>query len=246
FISTPGAKQQATINVADALKKTADLTPFNLTPTGQADNPLYDPLYADDVIYGGLGDDSAHGGAGDDPVTGAQASGRYFPAPTHPGTILRFAPLREEFAASDELEPRVRVTPFLLDFDAADGPLVDAAGNIHNDGYDVLFGDLGNDWMVGGTGRDHVYGGWGSDLINVDDQLATNGGANDVPDTHTTYEDIAYGGAGRDVLIANTGGDRLIDWVGEYNSFIVPFAPFGAATVSRTLQPQLFVYLYDL
>src|SRR5262249_40665028 len=61
FISTPGAKQQATINVADALKKTADLTPFNLTPTGQADNPLYDPLYADDVIYGGLGDDSAHG-----------------------------------------------------------------------------------------------------------------------------------------------------------------------------------------
>jgi hypothetical protein len=26
------------------------------------------------------------------------------------------------------------------------------------------------------------------------------------------------------VLIGNTGGDRLIDWVGEYNAYLVPFA----------------------
>jgi hypothetical protein len=31
------------------------------------------------------------------------------------------------------------------------------------------------------------------------------------------------------VLIGNTGGDRLIDWVGEYNSYLVPYAPFGQA-----------------
>jgi hypothetical protein len=48
------------------------------------------------------------------------------------------------------------------------------------------------------------------------------------------------------VLIGNTGGDRLIDWVGEYNSYLVPFAPFGMATVSRTLQPFLPEYLYAL
>jgi hypothetical protein len=48
------------------------------------------------------------------------------------------------------------------------------------------------------------------------------------------------------VLIGNTGGDRLIDWVGELNSFIVPFAPFGMGTVSRTLQPQLAEFLYAL
>jgi len=35
------------------------------------------------------------------------------------------------------------------------------------------------------------------------------------------------------------GDDRLIDWVGEFNSFLVPFCPLGMATVSRTLQPQL-------
>ncbi|HLF11268.1 MAG TPA: hypothetical protein VJA26_08635, partial [Gammaproteobacteria bacterium] len=47
-------------------------------------------------------------------------------------------------------------------------------------------------------------------------------------------------------LIGNTGGDRLIDWVGEFNSYVVPFAPFGSATVSRTLQPQLSEFLYAL
>jgi VCBS repeat-containing protein len=67
-----------------------------------------------------------------------------------------------------------------------------------------------------------------------------------VPDTHPHYEDRAYGGAGRDVLIGNTGGDRLIDWVGEFNSYLVPFAPFGMATVSRTMQPQLHEFLYAL
>ena len=97
----------------------------------------------------------------------------------------------------------------------------------------MLFGDHGNDWLVGGTGRDTLWGGWGNDLLNIDDVLTTNGGLNDAPDTHTTYEDRAFGGAGLDVLIGNTGGDRLIDWVGEFNSYLVPFAPFGLATVSR-------------
>ena len=56
----------------------------------------------------------------------------------------------------------------------------------------------------------------------------------------------SYGGAGLDVLIGNTGGDRLIDWVGEFNCYIVPFAPFGIATVSRQVPPQLSEFLYAL
>ena len=80
-----------------------------------------------------------------------------------------------------------------------------------------------------------LCGGWGNDLLNADDDLDARQRAdlNDAPDTHPTYEDRAYGGAGLDVLIANTGGDRLIDWVGEFNSYLVPFSPFGIATVSR-------------
>ena len=48
------------------------------------------------------------------------------------------------------------------------------------------------------------------------------------------------------MLIGNTGGDRLIDWVGEFNSYIVPFAPFGIATVSRQVPPWLYEFLYAL
>jgi hypothetical protein len=37
-----------------------------------------------------------------------------------------------------------------------------------------------------------------------------------------------------------------MDWAGEFNSFIVPYAPFGRFTISRSPQPQTFDYLYDL
>jgi len=131
---------------------------------------------------------------------------------------------------------------------------------VKSDGNDKMFGDLGNDWVVGGTGRDDIYAGWGNDLSNADDVMTAAGpgvfgdgkprkiqpSPNDTPDTHPTYEDRVYGGAGLDVLIGNTGGDRLIDWVGEWNSYIVPFAPFGIATVSRQVNPFLPEFLYAL
>src|SRR5206468_879855 len=92
-----------------------------------------------------------------------------------------------------------------------------------------------------------VYGGWGNDYLNADDVLNTLGSVTNVgTDTNPSWEDVALGGAGRDVLQANTGGDRLIDWVGEFDSYLTPFAPFGMATVSRTMQPQLPEYLYAL
>jgi hypothetical protein len=48
------------------------------------------------------------------------------------------------------------------------------------------------------------------------------------------------------VLIANTKSDRLIDWIGEYNSSLVPFNPFGASTVWRASAPAVRQFLYDL
>jgi hypothetical protein len=131
-----------------------------------------------------------------------------------------------------------------------------------SDGNDVLFGDLGNDWLVGGTGQDTLWGGWGNDLHNADDDLHSgcvtaqpNGTCtlvgdtwlNDTPDgVNSSFQDRVFGGAGLDILIGNTGGDRLIDWVGEFNSYIVPFSPFGIATVSRQVEPQLPEFLYAL
>ena len=271
LIRTPGSIQQAIINVEGRLKKTVDLTPFNLTPVDdsngntQADNPHDNPDNADDIIYGGLGSDFVHGGAGDDAMSGAEALPEYYAAPANAGNVLRWGEDRTgEFAAYDEYDPRRRVRvdangtfttdpegrEFLLNFDAQDTGAPDDAGK-PTDGDDVMFGDLGNDWIVGGTGRDHLYGGWGDDLLNADDDHdstidSADPRANDIPDTHVSYEDIAYGGAGRDILIGNTGGDRLIDWAGEFNSYLVPFAPFGAFTITRAPQPHLFEYLYDL
>ncbi|WP_076462712.1 LEPR-XLL domain-containing protein [Marinobacterium stanieri] len=191
----------------------------------------------------------------------------YAIAPYNPGDILRFEgnAKPDEFALYDEYFPREQIWidtsgerveladlngdefQFLLNFDATEGAdEVNFEQGLKNDGNDRIFGDLGNDWIVGGTGRDHMYGGRGSDLINMDDDHSTNGGANDDPDAFQAYSDIVYAGSGRDVMILNTGADRSIDWVGEYNSYIVPFSPFGAFHISRSLQPHLQDYLYDL
>ena len=182
----------------------------------------------------------------------------------------------DEFALYDEFFPRRKIMldaegnavataaagvyDFLLNFDELEGPASFAYsdGTKPTDGDDRMFGDLGNDWMVGGSGRDHMWGGRGNDLLNMDDDHDSGTGGthpnlppgdpldNSQSDEFQAYADIAYGGAGRDVLILNTGADRAIDWVGEYNSYIVPFAPFGAFHISRTLMPQLPEYLYAL
>ncbi|MGD8418786.1 MAG: matrixin family metalloprotease, partial [Gammaproteobacteria bacterium] len=147
------------------------------------------------------------------------------------------------------------------DFAPNGTPIAESLTLVESDGSDVIFGDLGNDWIVGGTGRDHIYGGFGNDLMNADDVLGGPGtsydngafgsadavggdqGLNDTPETHLSWEDRVYGGAGLDILIGNTGGDRLIDALGEFNSYIVPFAPFGIDTVSRQVPPQLWDFL---
>jgi Ca2+-binding RTX toxin-like protein len=250
FISTPGDFQQATINVLGQLKKSVDLTPFSQDSDWAA---TADEFYgisshtSDDILYGGLGDDWLHGGSGDDAISGAEALPEFYSAPANSGNALGYSPATGTFAAFDEFAPMTLIDGFFLNFAEGDGPeVISSLGTVYTDGDDRIFGDSGNDWLVGGTGRDNLYGGWGNDLLNADDDQTTNGGLNDMPDTQPTYEDRAYGGAGRDVLIANTEGDRLIDWAGQFNSYIVPFAQSGMGTISRTLQPHLAEFLYAL
>ncbi|MGP6087157.1 LEPR-XLL domain-containing protein [Antarctobacter jejuensis] len=238
------------------------------------DNDIIFGGLGSDSLHGGYGSDAISGAEAMRYLEAGLPLPYTFDNPGNPGDILAYGTgvdgdgnLRpNEFAAYDEFNPRPEVwvdpvtfsfvdpatpgaVPFVLNFDPADGAATDPVTGdgpaVASDGDDVIFGDLGHDWLVGGTGRDHVYGGFGDDLLNVDDDHDT-GGANDTPDTADSYADIAYGGGGRDILIGNTGGDRLIDWVGEFNSYIVPFAPFGAFTISRNVQPQIFQYLYDL
>jgi hypothetical protein len=120
-------------------------------------------------------------------------------------------------------------------------------------GDKAIFGDLGNDWIVAGMGRVRVYGGWGNDVIDLRASMNVDGGLNDTPVLNPNgtpgtpaWEALAFGGGGQDILFAGTAGDRMIDWVGNHNSYFVPFGPFGMPTVSRTLQPQLPNFLYAL
>ena len=119
---------------------------------------------------------------------------------------------------------------WLLNFDSTEGPIdtkwivgQNKYAGVPTDGDDHIFADLGNDWSVGGTGRDVMYGGWGDDVLNMDDVLTSNGGLNNVTDTNPSWEDLTFGGAGVDVLIINTNGDRGLDWQGEFNTFRMPF-----------------------
>ena len=229
---------ETTINETGTLTKGVNLTPFDVG--------------GNDIIYGGLGDDFLHGGAGDDAMSGAEALEQFYDAPAPQDNVLAFNAETEEFAAYNENDPLAKVMvdetgvfttdgsgqEFLLNFETVD------------DGQDRLFGGNGNDWLVGGGNSDHLYGGLGSDLLNADDDHTTNGGLNDAPDedpeTGESYADIAVGGGGRDVLIGNTQADRLIDWNGEFNSYVVPFSPFGQDTISRAPRPALIEYLYAL
>ncbi len=260
-ISTPGDVQRAVIHPTEIVDgqsvgqifKTVDLTPFNLDPNSELQDRFFEPLYANDIIFGGLGNDFLHGSAGDDAISGAEALPQFFAAPINPDDpqiagddLLRYDAEREEFADYDENNPRSKLVPFLLNFDPAGDPDTDETADNHFD-TDAIFGDLGNDWLVGGPDNDNIFGGFGDDLLNADDDLTTNNGLNDMADQpDIDSQDLAFGGAGRDVLIANTGGDRLIDWVGEFNSFLTPFGPFGASTVSRGVPPHLIEFLYEL
>jgi Ca2+-binding RTX toxin-like protein len=270
--SIQGGAEDVMTNVPGTLLYTAVLTPDNLDPSHVAAGTATPrPLYANDIVYGGLGNDSIHGGAGDDAISGAEAlplsyTNNYTVAgalinttapirsdyahPYNPGNVLGYSAATTYQAQYDQANPLRKITlaglDWLLDFDATQGPTdtfwlagTTAYPAVPTDGNDIVFGDLGNDWIVGGTGRDTMWGGWGNDVLNADDVLTTAGGENTGTDTNPSYEDFAYGGAGRDVLIANTGGDRLVDWSGEFNSYLTPFSPFGMATVSRDPSPGL-------
>jgi hypothetical protein len=182
--------------------------------------------------------------------------------PVNPGNVLGYNPTTTMFALYDANDPlrKILLNPdgtlsktgtgleWALNFDDTEGPvdthwiIGSSYTGVPTDGDDVIFGDLGSDWMVGGTGRDTMWGGWGDDLANADDKLSTFTG----PDTNPSWEDLVYGGAGRDVLIGNTAGDRLIDWNGEFNSYWMPYNPFGLPAVSRGMAPALEAFLLAL
>ena len=182
------------------------------------------------MIYGGLGDDFLHAGAGDDAVSGAEALPAFYnDLPVTNLVPLPYDPVTRKIAFYDADNPRTKIANFFLNFEATD-----ASGAKVSDGKDRIFGDEGHDWLVGGTQNDRLWGGMGDDVMNADDNHDSQGGLNDAPDAvEFADRDFVFGGGGLDVLLANTGGDRLFDWTGEFNSYLVPFNQNGDPTIHR-------------
>jgi Ca2+-binding RTX toxin-like protein len=194
-----------------------------------------------------------------------------FAHPVNPGNVLGYNPATTNFALYDAAHADHGRRKVLLNADGSlslssttgpnalewafnfnhtEGPIdtfwiqgQNTFAGVATDGDDRIFGDVGHDWLVGGTGRDSLWGGWGDDVLNADDVLTTHNGLNDQTDTNPSYEDFLFGGAGRDVININTNGDRGIDWVGEFNTFLTPFGQFGADSVQRLLNPALPSFL---
>jgi Ca2+-binding RTX toxin-like protein len=226
-IASNADKLEATIYQTGTLRKSVDLTPF-------AEG-------GDDTVYGGLGDDSLHGGAGDDGMSGAEALAGFYASPG--GTpALQWDAVTGKFQAFNDSAPLGKISGHFLNHEA-----FDAQGQKIDDGADQLFGGDGNDWLTGGTGSDRMFGGQGNDILNADDNLDTNGGANSSADSAAYADaDTAFGGGGRDTLIGNTTADRLIDWNGNCNYFVVPFKNNGSPAIVRSHNPHILDFLIRL
>jgi hypothetical protein len=179
----------------------------------------------------------------------------YYDNPYNPGNVLQYNPTTTLFAAYNPYAPMARVmvdengcfvtaggVDFLLNFETATSPEPD---------NDVIFGGLGNDWLVGGPGKDYLFGGLGDDLLNADDDHGSGPDNTDVdipPEGFPAdyYDDIVFGGGGRDILIASSAGDIMLDWTGEFNSYIVPTSKFGPGTVIRYSNNAIVAFLYLL
>ena len=267
-------------NVGGLLKYTVDLTPYSLDPSHAAPTTLLPrALYANDIIYGGLGQrrdpwrrrrrrDLGRRGAErarTSPTTTRPASRSAAPIrsdyahPFNPGNVLGYNPATTKFALYDANDPlrKILLTPdgtlsktgsgleWVLNFNETEGPLdthwISRAPRIRRRADRRRRPHLrrSRQRLDGRRHRPrHGLGRLGRRPGQRRRRADDLGGLNNQPDTNPSWEDLTYGGAGRDVMIGNTGGDRLVDWNGEFNTFVLPYNPFGLPTVSRGLAPS--------
>ncbi len=139
-------------------------------------------------------------------------------------------------------------------------------------GDDVVWGGDGYDAIWGGKGADRLYGGVSDDAMDVKRAAWQAGLTTPVtdsawwdlafaaaPDVDTdddestdNGDDILYGGRDRDILQADLGdsgptpGDRLVDWYGSFNLYLVCDSPYGAGRTLRKADPDVMDVMIEL
>jgi Ca2+-binding RTX toxin-like protein len=217
------------------------------TEHGEAGNDSVYGNDGDDDLYGELGADLIDGGAGDDAIVGDK--GIIVDSILDGSTQETISGQGNKVSVViDSAGTKLRTVTLL---DAANGGNDSISGGIGNDvihagagddliygdnlassaadGKDAIFADAGNDVVYGGGADDNLFGGAGDDYLD-----GQAGG------------DIIYGGDGKDSLVADGSSDRLIDWFGNFNVFIVPGPGFGAPIIIRSPAPDMQQFLLDL
>ncbi len=216
-----------------------------------------------DVLVGDDGDDALVGDQGVDVPTPAASLGQ----PTtlrnnggfitesvrQAGTIVRVVTLTQPAIGGDDV---------LVGGSGADAIHAGAGTDLANggDGDDVLFGADGADALWGGADHDRIFGGAGGDFLDLkkragDAALWTAvAPTSDTDNVRATVNgaDTIYGGSGADALQADVGdtgrtpGDRLVDWTGVFNLYLVCGGAYGAGKVQNKADPATQSLLSDL
>ncbi len=214
LISTPGTMQQAVINSTGALRYTAVLTagqPRSDAGRRARTRTMPRPLYANDIIYGGLGNDALHGGAGDDAMSGGEAlavayTDNYdqtgtqlntstiesdFFHPYNPGNVLGYSPTLTYQAQYDPNDPFRKITL------TSTGALDKSAGG-------------GQDWLLNFSSTEGP----------ADGAAGTTGnwcGGTTYTCVATDGNDALFGDLGNDWLVGGTGRDTMYGgWGNDY------------------------------
>jgi hypothetical protein len=136
------------------------------------------------------------------------------------------------------------------------------------DGHDVIWGGEGNDRIYGGAGDDVIdvklrqdgtwpvqdWTGWAGDpLVPIGSWVAVAPSVDTDRDASTDNgHDLVFGGTGADLMQADVGGggpqpgDRLLDWFGAHNAYLVCDGAYGAGYVLRNPSPGTREMLREL
>lgn len=217
-----------------------------------------------DVLDGGAGDDALAGDQGVDVPTAAADLGKtnttlsgnagFVSELVRPaGTLVRVL---------TQTQPTVGGNDVLLGGTGFDSVHAGAGADVVNagDGDDVVFAGDGNDAVWGGGAHDRLFGGTGDDQLDVKRNVdfpalwTLVAPVADTDGLKATVNglDTAYGGSGHDALQGDMGdsgktpGDRLMDWTGTYNLFLVCGGAYGAGKVLSKADPSTVTFLQNL
>ena len=216
-----------------------------------------------DLLRGGTGDDLLVG----DQATAVQLAASALGAPTTLRTNGDF--LVEAVRPAGTLVPQVTLTQsgvggsdVLLAGAGRDTVHAGAGADLADGGADddVVYGGVGDDVLWGGLAHDRLFGGAGDDALDLK-VLATDPAlwrvvapVEDRDNLRNTANgrDLVSGGRGADRLQADEGdagktpGDRLVDWTGVHNLYMVCGGAYGAGRIVDRADPATITLLREL